>query len=624
LETVILFNQFTMKNSFSRRDFVKTGVLSTVVAAGAGVLSSCKTNSELKNTLKDLTVFNGKNWSPADGPAGLLFSQVGYEPGFPVRIVVRLPKKELLTEGAVCRLISIENEIEHQTECIYWGEIWKSQWWIAEFKGIEEGEWLAEIVSENQYIFRDSGLIVKKNILWDSTIEWSSVDMLERRRHFTGVGAGWQDAGTLWVESPAQSAMIISLEELLEKKKETFDDKFLERIHTQITVGCDYLVMTQNKAEELGFPKGSMSHDVKGHEKDILPHDAMKAVIALAKAVQLLPEKHNEKKQKYAEAAKKAFQWLTTLAKPMGDYGYMKMQRGLPADAEIPKDEWLTRDLLTMCQASLEMLKLGNSDSIEIAFDFARKVMARQIPKEKAESGFYGHFYEFDSMKHSEPSWTHGIVPAEKGVEFGADMGGVYPNYLMPVIELLRNYPNHKDAGKWKQTITDFAYGYLIPGCEANPFLLVPQGIFGDEGPIWFCGTFHGTNAIYGYTAALAFELADLLNEPKLKNIAYGNLLWLAGLNAGITKENVKMGCVIYSIDLPEGAAFPASMICHIGKRWAGTWFQTRGVICNGFSTGEQFKYDVEPKKENDGPNSFTDEDWIPHSAGWLTGLMRL
>lgn len=76
--------------------------------------------------------------------------------------------------------------------------------------------------------------------------------------------------------------------------------------------------------------------------------------------------------------------------------------------------------------------------------------------------------------------------------------------------------------------------------------------------------------------------------------------------------------------EIPVGSALPASMICHIGKRWAGTWFQTRGVICNGFSTGEQLKYDMEPKKENDGPFSFTDEDWIPHSAAWLTGLMRL
>lgn len=308
----------------------------------------------------------------------------------------------------------------------------------------------------------------------------------------------------------------------------------------------------------------------------------------------------------------------------MGDYGYMKMQRGLPADASIPKDEWLTRDLLTMCSLSLEMDKLGDRNAKQKAFDFAAKVMARQIPKEKAQSNFYGHFYEFDSMSHSEPSWIHGIVPSDKGVEFGADMGGVYPNYLLPLIALLKNDPTHKDAPKWKMTLNDFTYGYLLPACESNPFLIVPQGIFGQEGPIWFCGTFHGTNAIYGYTAALALELATLFKEPRLEKIAYGNLQWLAGLNAGITKEAVKQGCVVFSTDLPEGAALPASMICHVGKRWAGTWFQTRGVICNGFSTGEQFKYDTEPKKINDGPFSLTDEDWIPHSAAWLTGLMRL
>lgn len=608
--------------SLSRRNFMKVTTVASTAVVGVSALSSCC------NDKKDLAVkplFSGKNYSVDDGVSGLLYSQIGYEKGLPIRIIIRLPKKELLESRTICKLTGDNDEKTYQTEFNYHSEIWGSHWWVADFRDInEEGSWNIEVTNNNEIVFGAEGLTVAKNILWNKTIEYASVDMLERRRHFTGVGAGWQDAGTLWVESPAQSAMIISLEELLEKKKESFDDKFIERIYTQITVGCDYLVMTQNKAEELGFPKGSMSHDIKGHEKDILPHDAMKAVVALAKAVQLLPEKYADKKRKYSEAAKKAFYWLTTSAKPMGDYGYMKMQRGLLADAEIPKDEWLTRDLLTLCQDSLEMLKLGNTDSIEMAFDFTRKVMARQIPKEKAESGFYGHFYEFDGMKHSEPSWIHGIVPAKNGVEFGADMGGIYPNYLMPVIELLKNYPGHEDTGKWKQTLSDFAYGYLIPACEKNPFYIVPQGIFGDEGPIWFCGTFHGTNAIYGYTAALALELADLLNEPKLKNIAYGNLQWLAGLNAGITKENVKMGCVVFSTDITEGTALPASMICHIGKRWAGTWFQTRGVICNGFTTGEQFKYDVEPKKENDGPFSFTDEDWIPHSAGWLTGLMRL
>jgi len=411
---------------------------------------------------------------------------------------------------------------------------------------------------------------------------------------------------------------------LLEYSPERFDNQFKERIYKQITVGADYLIMTQKKAQELGFPEGSLSHDMLGHEKDIIPADAIKAVVALSRAARFLPETFSSKKTAYQQSADSAFNWLTAKAKPMGDYGYVKMQRGIPNDTKIPNDEWLTRDLLMLCQASLELYKSGNKEAKPLALDYARKVLKRQITKEDARNGYYGHFQEFDSLKHAEPSWIHGIVPSEKGVQFGADMGGIHPNYLLPVLELLRLFPEAEDAANWRKCLTDFTYGYLIPGCEANPFYLVPQGIFDGEGPIWFCGTFHGTNAIYGYTAALALELEKLLNEPKLKEIAYGNLQWLAGLNGGITCENLKQGCVIFSTDIPEGAALPASMMCGVGNRWAGTWFQTRGVICNGFSTGKQFVYDTEPKKANDGPFSMTDEDWIPHSAAWLTGLMRL
>jgi hypothetical protein len=613
-----------LNHKFSRRNFIKTGAFSSVAVVGAGTLASCNINNACEKK-KPFPVFNNDSFNPKDGEAGLLYSQIGYEPGLPVTVLVRLPQKELLPEKVTCVLIPNSEEKSHRTECKYWGEIWKNHWWVAEFDEIvEEGEWDIEIRDGKKVVFNDAGLMVRRNILWDSTIEWSSVDMLERRRHFTGVGAGWQDAGTLWVESPAQSAMIIALEELLERRKDSFDEAFEDRIYKQIVCGCDYLVLTREKADQLGFEKGSMTHDVLKQEKDILPHDASKAVVALMKAVRLLPDSYAGEKLKYEQVAKDAFQWLHNKAKPMGDYGYVRLQRGLSNEAEIPADEWPTRDLITMLRASLEMMKNGEPGAEELAVGYAQQVMARQIPEGNNIGGFYGNFYEFESLSHAETSWTHGIVPAKDGVQFGTDMGGIYPNYLVPVIELLNLFPDHEDAGKWKKCLSDFTYGYLIPACEANPFHLVPQGIFVDQGPIWFCGTFHGTNCIYGYTAALALDLMGLFDEPKLKKIAYANLQWIAGLNAGITKASVEKGCVVYSTGVPEGMALPASMICHIGKRWAGTWFQTRGVVCNGFSTGEQFKYDVEPVLENDGPFSFTDEDWIPHSAGWLTGLMRL
>jgi len=604
----------------SRRTFVKTSAMAAGALTGTSLgACSTQTSSKCDNEVMHFTLPD-KTYDSTKPVAGLLFSQIGYEQGFPVRVIVRLPDNELLQEDAICLLIPANNEKKYEAQCTYWGEVWKSHWWVAEFIGIgEQGEWDVEIINQGECVMRDKGLRVAKDILWDATIVHSAVDMLERRVHFTKVGAGWQDAGTLWVESPAQSGMIIAIQELIDKRIKKFDKNFIDRIYRQIIVGCNYLVMLREKAKELGFPEGTMSHDLHGHEKDILPHDAAKAVVALWRAVRLLPEQYQDQLTKYRKTAELTYDWIMNTAKPMGDYGLSRFQRALSEETPIPDDEWQTRDIVTWCWAALEKWKVTGGDAKEKCIDLARQIMDRQISESNAENGYFGHFLEYGSMSQSEKAWTHGIV----NNQFGADIGQFYPNYLMPLIEMIQLWPDHEDAEKWKNSLNLFVEGYLIPACSKNPFGIIPLGIFGEEGPIWFCGTFHGTNTIYGYTGALALELAQLLDKPELKDIAYGNLQWLAGLNGGITVENLK-ACVVFSTDVPENVALPASMVCGIGNRWAGTWFATRGVICNGFSTGKQFVYDVEPKNENDGPFSLTDEDWIPHSAGWVTCLVRL
>ncbi len=601
---------------------MKSSALASVAVMGAAAVPGCRQGREDAQLKPGFSI--RESLQQPGKHSGLLFSQVGYEPGMPVRVIIRLPGGVGLAEGAGCRLNGGGRSYEVPLE--YWGECWESRWWTATFAGaMEEGSYTVAVIDEGEQVMADEGLLIRKNILWESTVEYASVDMLERRAHFTRVGAGWQDAGTLWVESCAQSAMIIGLEDLLEKASGRLSAAMTDRVEKQVTVGCDYLVMTQQKAEELGYPEGSLTHDLHGHEHDILPNDANKAVVALFRASRLLSDRYALQKEAYREAGEKAFQWLIHTAKPMGRYGFEPFQRGLPPDTPVPTDEWVTRDLVMMCWASLERWKvLRNEASGKICRDYATRVMQRQISRDRSEHGFYGHFYEFSSLKHSESAWVHGIVPAEGGVEFGTDIGGFYPHYLLPIIDMIRIWPDDPDAGNWREMLVHFVDGYLKPACQSNPFYLAPLGIFGEEGPVWFCGTFHGTNAVYGYTAALALELSALLGDEELQQIAYGNLQWIAGLNGGITREGVRKGCVVYSVDLPENLALPASMICHIGNRWAGTWFQTRGVICNGFSVGEQFKYDVAVKRVNDGPFSLTDEDWIPHSAGWITGLIRL
>ncbi len=557
-------------------------------------------------------------------PTGLLFSQIGYEPTLPARVVVRSEKPDFLSNNARCELWAGESMIT-STGFAPAVEQWGSQWWMAEFPArLVEDEYAVRVTDGGKTVLAGDGFRVRSGVLWNSTVEIMATEMLEARARIAPAGCGWQDAGGVWQESNTQSAMILGLADVLEFAKDKLGAGISERIHYQISHGCEYLIKTQEKAEELGFAKGSLSHDLLGHEKAILPGDALKAVVAWRRAARFLPNGFDRMRNRANAAADKALAWLTGDAKPLGDMGFCRRQRGLPPKAEIPADEWMTRDLVTLTWAAVETYRAAQYEAKDLAIDTARQIMDRQIAPEEAEGGalesFHGHFREFTGTPHSEKAWSHSIY----GNQFGADAGGAFPNYLIPLVEMLKLWPDHEDAEQWRKCLEQFADGFLIPACQANPFLLAPYGVIGEEGLIWFAGPWHGFNCIYAYTAALALELADLLDKDELREIAYANLQWVSGLNAGVTADSLALGSHIFRADIPPDAALPASMIHGVGNRTAGTWFATRGVICNGFATGDQFKFDTDPTRVEDGPHSFTDEDWITHNAAWLSAMARL
>jgi len=78
-----------------------------------------------------------KKHEPSDGFCGLLFSQIGYELGLPVRVVLRLPKKELLKGRTTCKLIPVSGKKTYETGFTYHSEIWGSHWWVADFRNID-------------------------------------------------------------------------------------------------------------------------------------------------------------------------------------------------------------------------------------------------------------------------------------------------------------------------------------------------------------------------------------------------------------------------------------------------------------------------------------------------------
>ncbi len=164
----------------------------------------------------------------------------------------------------------------------------------------------------------------------------------------------------------------------------------------------------------------------------------------------------------------------------------------------------MTHELVLNAWAALALAEMGEKDYVDRACADLRRIAARQIPE--GERAVYGHFRLFDDGPLIEVSWSHHLP---KGV-VGADVGATYPNYLIPFLMALRQLPSHPDAPLWRSTLERFAFGYLIPACEKNPFGIIPLGDFPEEGLLSFAGAWHGFNSAYALTAALALDLDTL------------------------------------------------------------------------------------------------------------------
>lgn len=337
--------------------------------------------------------------------------------------------------------------------------------------------------------------------------------------------------------------------------------------------------------------------------------------MAFARASRLLAERQPDISHDYFCRAAAAYDYLLTDARPYGRDGFSHWNHGAPPDFQVP-DDFMTRDLLMMLWAAVELWAAGRLACKPDALRLARQVMRRQVPESQKEGPFYGHFYTFDTCGFTEKANTHHHV--------GHDTGATFPHYLIPFIEMCSRWYDHPEAPLWRKTVENFAYGYLLPACRQNPFFLLPEGYFRGQGLLEFCGPWHGINTSIGFGASLAVRLEDFTGDRAFRDIAVGNIQWIAGLNAGLTADSFD-SCVFWKDEeIPPGVALPYSQIHGIGSRSVGIWTDIRGTIPNGFAVNPQFRLDIEPTAEADGPWRYTDEDWIPHGAGWISALVYL
>ncbi len=543
-------------------------------------------------------------------PTGLLVSQIGYDLRAPMRGLYRGE----LPEGATFRLQeAVSGEILLQKPLVHWGQCWQSEWWIADFSELARaGEFTLTLEAEGHAPITCPPFKVGEYVLWDATVEDVVIGQFERRAEQARYGKGWKDCGADWREVGSHTGALIGMLDLFYWGHSWLGPEKTQRLAAQIMHGCDYIVSCQQRASDLGGPTGAIAHELP-NDALYIPQDQGQSVVALAIASRLLYELDPERSLDYLNRAVQAYEYYTRECRPSSMPNFSALLHGAPEEY-VPRS-FMTGDLMMMVWGGVELARSGRPDYLDEAVRRAREVLRRQVPKDHPEGEFYGHFYTFDDSDFTEKAFIHHHI--------GHDTSTMFNHYIVPLMALCQRLPEHPDVPRWRQAVHDFAYGYFLPACRKNPFFLLPQGYYAGQGLLTFAGPWHGFNVVYGYAAALAVQLEYFFDDPQFREIAVGNMQWIAGLNSGITAESFE-GSVMWYEDIPAGEAVPYSFIHGIGHNAVDTWSKIPGSIGNGLCTNRQFHMELEPTVEHDIPLRYSDEDWIPHAGGWACGLVYL
>ena len=551
----------------------------------------------------------------ASAKVALMTSQIGYEPGEPIRVIARAESATATPTGTTFQLEDSKGATIHKGPVSPAGEKWGVHWWTLEIPGhTSPGEYRIRIGAGAPHAITSDPISIQAGTRWNQCFETIAFDFLETRAKLARSGKGWKDCGSDLQELSSHVVTVDCLCDILEKTPGLTDQAGKKRIIAQIVRGMGYIAMLQDRAMELGLGDGPVVHEAR--QSDLTTGNTILASMIFARTSRLLKGTDASLAGDYRSRAVRAYQWIKQNGPiiPDEDPLFFAPVHGAPEGSKPPPGQWMTRDLLMMARAALELHKAGLPGYQDEATRHVRAVMERQVSKEDAEGGLHGHFWLYDDfssfggVRFSEKAVIHCGAWSREGRIY--NKGGHYPHHLIALIEMLELWPDHADSPAWKQCLRDFAYGFFQPACKTSPFLILPNGYYNGVGVQHFGSWYHGQSSMYSLAAILALEFEKLFKDPEFHDLAVANVQWVAGLNCGWRKEK-------------DDPWLAYSLVEGIGHRsWKG-WSGIKGSTINGFSASPQFK--IQPADAaKDKPAYFDDEDYIAHSLPFLSATARL
>jgi len=543
----------------------------------------------------------------------LTYSQIGYDKLLPKIAMLQNIDPNYLNDNTTFILNRISDDkkmYSGKTENM--GKKWGKYWWKVDFSDCQKtGQYYLSVIEGKKVIYqskKELPITIGEELLWNRTWYATALSHLHIRDSLSyKKEGGWKDCGSTLQEVSSHVIMLNALCDLIDLRKEELSQTQKKEIYRQLVVGSKYIALCQDIATSLGYKEGAVIHEARENFK-VVTGNVAKTSMILARVSRILKGEQPKISNEFKVRSIKAYEWISEFGPVLhwDNTDNFAITHGAPRGMKRPPMEWMTRDLVMMMWASLELYKCGETKYKGKAIYYADKIMNRQVPKEKSEGGYYGHFYTFDSYDFTEKANIH--CGAWNANYKAYNQGGHFPHYLVPMIEMIELWPDDPNINSWKQCVKSFAYNYFLPATNANPFKILPAGYYKKEGLLNWSGWYHGHNKIFGYAAGLAMEFYNIFRDNRFIDIAIGNLQWIAGLHSGFHQNNKD---------------FSASMIVGIGNSSKEDWDAMKGTITNGFEADGQFKLSW-PSKETDLPTVFGDEGGIHHPAGWISGLVRL
>ncbi|HCU21109.1 MAG TPA: hypothetical protein DF818_17895 [Bacteroidales bacterium] len=212
----------------------------------------------------------------------------------------------------------------------------------------------------------------------------------------------------------------------------------------------------------------------------------------------------NNYSQKCLAAAKKCYEWCLT--------------------KKYNED---TRIIGASMQASLEMYRTTSEEKYK-SFAIAQAAQLKKLQVAGLTSEISGFFRT--SLSNEEPY---------KNIWEGCQE-------IISLCDMLKIFPDHKDATAWKQIVSNYADKYLSVISGRNSFGIVPFGLYTKQdpggnrkaGPYWYryfmqpeLSWWVGINSNLASAGVGLLKASQVLDDPELKALAQKQLDWIVGNN---------------------------------------------------------------------------------------------